>query len=239
MSNKSSDRQHTCKWRLGALLPLGAALSGAAFSAEPVTNSTVIDDQEMVMDDVKVKAAREKQANRFKAETSTTGSKTEMALRDIPQSISVVKEELIESQNAFNLRDALRNVSGLTIAAGEGGRTGDSITLRGFAAHSDQYLDGVKDNGQYNRDTFFIERAEVLKGASSILFGRGATGGVINQVFKKPTGKTGINGSFTYGLYDFKRTAIDAESKYKDLSARLNVMYQDTESFRDYNDSNR
>jgi catecholate siderophore receptor len=221
------------------LLPLGAALSGAAFSAEPVTNSTVIDDQEMVMDDVKVKAAREKQANRFKAETSTTGSKTEMALRDIPQSISVVKEELIESQNAFNLRDALRNVSGLTIAAGEGGRTGDSITLRGFAAHSDQYLDGVKDNGQYNRDTFFIERAEVLKGASSILFGRGATGGVINQVFKKPTGKTGINGSFTYGLYDFKRTAIDAESKYKDLSARLNVMYQDTESFRDYNDSNR
>ena len=239
MSNKSSNRQHTCKWRLGALLPLGAALSGAAFAAESVTDSTVIDDQEMVMDDVKVKAAREKQANRFKAETSTTGSKTEMALRDIPQSISVVKEELIESQNAFNLRDALRNVSGLTIAAGEGGRTGDSITLRGFAAHSDQYLDGVKDNGQYNRDTFFIERAEVLKGASSILFGRGATGGVINQVFKKPTGKTGINGSFTYGLYDFKRTAIDAESKYKDLSARLNVMYQDTESFRDYNDSNR
>ncbi len=78
-----------------------------------------------------------------------------------------------------------------------------------------------------------------MKGASSILFGRGATGGVINQVFKKPTGKTGINGSFTYGLYDFNRTAIDAESKYKDLSARLNVMYQDTESFRDYNDSNR
>ena len=194
MSNKSSNR-HTCKWRLGALLPLGAALSGAVFAAEPVTDSTVIDDQEMVMDDVKVKAAREKQANRFKAETSTTGSKTEMALRDIPQSISVVKEGLIESQNAFNLRDALRNVSGLTIAAGEGGRTGDSITLRGFAANSDQYLDGVKDNGQYNRDTFFIERAEVSKGASSILFGRGATGGVINQVFKKPTGKTGINDS--------------------------------------------
>lgn len=239
MSKKISHRQTTAKWRLGALLPLGAALSGAAFAAESVIDNSVIDDQEVVMDDVKVKAAREKQANRFKAETSTTGSKTEMALRDIPQSISVVKEELIESQNAFNLRDALRNVSGLTIAAGEGGRTGDSITLRGFAANSDQYLDGVKDNGQYNRDTFFIEKAEVLKGASSILFGRGATGGVINQVFKKPTGKTGVNGSFTYGLYDFKRTAIDAESKYQDLSARLNVMYQDSESFRDYNDSNR
>ncbi|MDX8129380.1 TonB-dependent siderophore receptor [Methylomonas sp. OY6] len=239
-ANHSTTKKNTpAKWRLGALLPLGAALSGAAFAADPAADVAANNDQEVVLEDVKVKANREQQAIRFKADTSTTGSKTEMALRDIPQSVSVVKKELIESQNAFNLRDALRNVSGLTIAAGEGGRTGDSITLRGFAASSDQYLDGVKDNGQYTRDTFFIERAEVLKGASSILFGRGATGGVINQVAKKPTGKTGINGSFTYGLYDFKRTAIDAETQYQDLSARLNVMYQDADSYRDYNYSNR
>jgi len=237
MSNKNSSTK--AKWRLGALLPLGAALSGMAMAAEPIEEPTANDEQEIILKDVKVKANREKQANRFKAETSSTGSKTEMALRDIPQSVSVVKKELIQSQNAFSLRDALKNVSGLTIAAGEGGRTGDSITLRGFAASSDQYLDGVKDNGQYNRDTFFIERAEVLKGASSILFGRGATGGVINQVAKKPTGKTGITGGFTYGLYDFKRTSLDAESAYKDLSARLNFMYQDAGSFRDYNSTNR
>lgn len=236
--HSTTQKTSTAKWRLGALLPLGAALSGVAFAAEPTADAPTSEDQEVVLKDVKVKANRDK-TTRFKAETSTTGSKTEMALRDIPQSVSVVKKELIESQNAFNLRDALRNVSGLTIAAGEGGRTGDSITLRGFAASSDQYLDGVKDNGQYNRDTFFIEKAEVLKGASSILFGRGATGGVINQVAKKPTGRTGINGSFTYGLYDFKRTAIDAETKYQDLSARLNVMYQDADSYRDYNVSNR
>ncbi|MDD5113536.1 MAG: TonB-dependent siderophore receptor, partial [Methylobacter sp.] len=237
MSNNNSSRKS--KWRLGALLPLGAALSGMAMAAEPIEEPAANEEQEIILKDVKVKANREKQANRFKAETSSTGSKTEMALRDIPQSVSVVKKELIQSQNAFSLRDALKNVSGLTIAAGEGGRTGDSITLRGFAASSDQYLDGVKDNGQYNRDTFFIERAEVLKGASSILFGRGATGGVINQVAKKPTGKTGISGGFTYGLYDFKRTSLDAESAYKDLSARLNFMYQDAGSFRDYNSTNR
>lgn len=237
MSNNNSSRKS--KWRLGALLPLGAALSGIAMAAEPIEEPTANDEQEIILKDVKVKANREKQANRFKAETSSTGSKTEMALRDIPQSVSVVKKELIQSQNAFSLRDALKNVSGLTIAAGEGGRTGDSITLRGFAASSDQYLDGVKDNGQYNRDTFFIERAEVLKGASSILFGRGATGGVINQVAKKPTGKTGITGGFTYGLYDFKRTSLDAETTYKDLSGRLNFMYQDAGSFRDYNSTNR
>ncbi|MGZ8226649.1 MAG: TonB-dependent receptor [Methylococcaceae bacterium] len=227
------------KWPLGALLPLGAALSGMVMAAEPATTSRPSDETEVVLEDVKVKTNREKEANRFKAETSSTGSKTEMAIRDIPQSVSVVKKELIQSQNAFNLRDALKNVSGLTIAAGEGGRTGDSITLRGFSANSDNYLDGVKENGQYNRDTFFIEKAEVLKGASSILFGRGATGGVINQVAKRPTGKTAINGGFTYGLYDFKRTTIDAETTYKDLSARLNALYQDTESFRDYNDNTR
>jgi len=237
MSKNNSSTK--AKWRLGALLPLGAALSGMAMAAEPIEEHTANEEQEIILKDVKVKANREKEANRFKAETSSTGSKTEMALRDIPQSVSVVKKELIQSQNAFSLRDALKNVSGLTIAAGEGGRTGDSITLRGFAASSDQYLDGVKDNGQYNRDTFFIERAEVLKGASSILFGRGATGGVINQVAKKPTGKTGITGGFTYGLYDFKRTSLDAETAYKDLSGRLNFMYQDAGSFRDYNSTNR
>ncbi|WP_426994002.1 TonB-dependent receptor plug domain-containing protein [Methylomonas sp. CM2] len=170
-THPNRNQPSAAKWRLGALLPLGAALSGMAL-AEPPAGQTADSEQEIVLDDVKVKAGRDKPTSRFKADTSTTGSKTEMAIRDIPQSISVVKKELIESQNAFNLRDALRNVSGLTIAAGEGGRTGDSITLRGFAANSDQYLDGVKDNGQYNRDTFFIERAEVLKGASSILFGR-------------------------------------------------------------------
>ncbi len=227
----------TNKWPLGALLPLGAALSGMAMAAEPV--AAYPDGTETVLEDVKVKAAPAQKPNRFKAETSTTGGKTEMAIRDIPQSVSVVKKELIQSQNAFNLRDALKNVSGLTIAAGEGARTGDSITLRGFSANSDNYLDGVKENGQYNRDTFFIEKAEVLKGASSILFGRGATGGVINQVAKKPTGKTGVAGGFTYGSYDFKRTTMDAESAYQNLSARLNFLFQDNGSFRDYNDTQR
>lgn len=238
MSNHSM-KSPGAKWRLGALLPLGAALSGAAWAGEPPSNADTAEEAEVMMSDVKVKAAREKKANRFKADKSATGSKIEQDLRDIPQSVAVVKKELMESQNAFNLTDALRNVSGLTIAAGEGGRTGDSITLRGFSASSDQYVDGVKDNGQYNRDTFFLEKAEVLKGASSVLFGRGATGGVVNQIAKKPTGKTGVKGSFTYGLYDFKRTTIDAETSYKDAGARLNLMYQDADSFRDYNFSNR
>lgn len=193
-----------------------------------------------VLPEVKVKAAAEKEPA-YKADTSSTGLKFEAAIRDIPQSVSVVKEELIKSQNAFNLRDALKNVSGLTIAAGEGGRTGDSITLRGFSANSDTYMDGAKENGQYFRDTFFIDRAEVLKGASSVLFGRGSTGGVINTVAKKPVmGKPFATADFTYGNYDFKRTTLDAGTKLNDnIAVRLNALYQDADSFRDYNYTNR
>ncbi|MDD5461773.1 MAG: TonB-dependent siderophore receptor [Methylococcales bacterium] len=195
---------------------------------------------QQVLPEVKVKAATEKEPD-YKADTSTTGLKFDAAIRDIPQSISVVKEELIQSQNAFNLRDALRNVSGLSIAAGEGGRTGDSITLRGFAANSDTFLDGVKENGQYFRDTFFIDRAEVLKGSSSVLFGRGSTGGVINTIAKKPAqGKSFATGDFTYGSYDFKRTTLDAGiAPSKNLSMRLNALYQNADSFRDFNYTNR
>ncbi|MGZ5615607.1 MAG: TonB-dependent receptor [Methylobacter sp.] len=193
-----------------------------------------------VLPEVKIKAAVEKEPA-YKADTASTGLKFEAALRDIPQSVSVVKEELVKSQNAFNLRDALKNVSGLTIAAGEGGRTGDSITLRGFSANSDTYLDGVKENGQYVRDTFFLDRVEVLKGASSVLFGRGSTGGVINPIAKKPViGKSFANADFTYGSYDFKRTTLDAGTKLTDnIAVRLDALYQDADSFRDYNYTNR
>lgn len=178
-----------------------------------------------------------KDANiKFKADRSSTATKTDTDLRDIPQSISVVTEELIESQRAFNLRDALRNVSGLSIAAGEGGRTGDSITLRGFSASSDIYLDGVKDNGQYNRDTFFLEKVEVLKGSSSIMFGRGSTGGVINQTTKAADGKEHLEANLSYGSFDNKRITVDAGTKLNDVvSVRLNALVQDSDSFRDEN----
>ncbi len=207
---------------------LNAPQTEAAETAQPV------------LPEVKVKVSSEKEPA-YKADTSSTGLKFEAALRDIPQSVSVVKEALVKSQNAFNLRDALKNVSGLTIAAGEGGRTGDSITLRGFSANSDTYLDGAKENGQYSRDTFFLERVEVLKGASSVLFGRGSTGGVINPIAKKPVmGKSFAAADFTYGNYDFKRTTLDAGTKLNDhVAVRLNTLYQDSDSFRDYNYTNR
>ncbi|HSI21690.1 MAG TPA: TonB-dependent siderophore receptor [Methylophilaceae bacterium] len=215
-------------WMALATLPAFANAAEPAIAAEDAA-------QDAVLPEVSVSVSKEAE-EKFRADSTSVATKTETALRDVPQSVSVVTEELIKSQRAFNLRDALRNVSGLSIAAGEGGRTGDSITLRGYAASSDMYLDGVKDNGQYNRDTFFIERAEVLKGASSIMFGRGSTGGVINQVSKQADGKTHLESNVSYGTDDFKRVTIDAGTALNDVvSVRLNALWQDADSFRDEN----
>lgn len=107
-------------------------------------------------------------------------------LMDVPQSVVVINKALMNSQAATTLTDALRNVPGVTIGSAEGGTIGNNINLNGFSARTDIYLDGMRDRGQYYRDTFALEQVEVLMGPSSMLFGRGSTGGVINQVMKKP-----------------------------------------------------
>ena len=100
-------------------------------------------------------------------------------IRDIPQSITVVPQELMQEQGAVNIREALRNVTGISFQAGEGGIQGDNLTLRGFNARNDFFIDGVRDIGTYSRDIFNLEAVEVLKGPSALYFGRGSTGGII------------------------------------------------------------
>lgn len=171
----------------------------------------------------------------YRIESTHSATRTETPLRDIPQAITVVPEELIESQAAFSLRDALRNVPGLTLAAGEGGRTGDSITLRGFSANSDTYLDGAKDNGQYFRDTFFLEGVDVLKGPSSMLFGRGTTGGIVNLLSKQARPGEDFSADLSLGSYDLRRLSVDANLGNEALAGRVNALYHDADSFRDQN----
>ena len=84
------------------------------------------------------------------------------------------------------LRDALRNVAGISLAAGEGSAQGDNLTIRGFTARNDLFIDGMRDFGSYYRDPFDMQEVEVLQGPSSVTFGRGSTGGVVNQASKTP-----------------------------------------------------
>jgi catecholate siderophore receptor len=120
-----------------------------------------------------------------------TGQKTSLGLLpntilNTPQTIDVVPAKLIQEQGVNNLEDAIKNVPGITLNSGEGGTHGDLVNLRGFSVSDDYFLDGLRDTGLYTRDTFDYESVEVLKGPSSTLFGRGTTGGAINQVTKSP-----------------------------------------------------
>ncbi|GMV69470.1 MAG: ferrichrome-iron receptor [Pseudomonadota bacterium] len=208
-----------------------ATLSLALAALCPIVAAA--EDADAVLPSVEVQGAAP--VDGYKSERSSTATRTDTPLRDIPQSVTVVPEALMEAQAAFNLRDALRNVPGLTLAAGEGGRTGDSITLRGFAANSDTYLDGVKDNGQYFRDTFFLEGVDVLKGPSSMLFGRGSTGGVINLLSKQPHPGQSAEADLSLGSYDLRRATVDGNFGTEELAGRVSALYHDSDSFRDEN----
>lgn len=170
----------------------------------------------------------------FQAERSTVGAKTPTALRDIPQSVTVINKDLMQSQGATSFQDALRNAPGITIGGAEGGQIGNNINLRGFTAQNDIYLDGFRDRNQYYRDTFDLEAIEVLYGPSSMLFGRGSTGGVINQVTKKANLKESAEITTEVGTDDRYRTSVDVNHPLTDTSAiRLNAFGQSMGSSRD------
>ncbi|HYE71167.1 MAG TPA: TonB-dependent receptor plug domain-containing protein, partial [Aquabacterium sp.] len=118
--------------------------------------------------------------------TTTTIGRGNQELRNIPQSITVVTEKLIDDRNLDTVKDVLRNTGGISFLAAEGGE--EDIRLRGFslAGTGDIFLDGMRDPAFYDRDTFNNDRIEVLRGSASMLFGRGSTGGAVNQVSKVP-----------------------------------------------------
>jgi catecholate siderophore receptor len=147
-------------------------------------------------------------------------------IRDIPQSITVVPQELMQEQGVTNLRDALRNVTGISFQAGEGGGAqGDNLTLRGFNARNDFFRDGVRDQGSYFRDVFNLEAVEVLKGPASLYFGRGSTGGIINQVTKLPRLESFYGGTLSFGNGFLFRATGDINQRLNDTSAfRVNFM---------------
>jgi catecholate siderophore receptor len=171
-------------------LPLGAMmLSGfAAFNVSAQVQAPAKPQDEppkQQVESITVTGANEKEKSLLPAQV--TIGKVPALPKDIPQSLTVVTEKLISDQGQDTVKGALQNVPGITFEAGEGGRIGDNIRLRGFTVAGDLYLDGMRDIAQYNRDTFNVERIEVLRGSASMLFGRGSTGGVINQVSKTPT----------------------------------------------------
>jgi catecholate siderophore receptor len=156
---------------------------------------------------------------------TTRIGKGKQALRDIPQSVTVVTEKLIDDRNLETLKDVLHQTSGITFLAAEGGE--EDVRLRGFSLQQtgDIYVDGMRDPAIYQRDTFNYDRVEVLRGSASMLFGRGSTGGVVNQVSKKAFLLDQNEINTTYGTGNYARVETDMNMVTgTDSAVRLTAM---------------
>ena len=221
------------------LLPLGALAAGFGLLSTPALAQTAAAPAraasapasaasaakpETTMKAVSVKAKAETDATSVRATSSSIGKGTQ-DVRDIPQSLTIVTEKLLEDRAVNTLKEALHQTGGVTFMAAEGGE--EDIRLRGFslAGSGDIYVDGLRDPAFYDRDTFSYDRVEVLRGSASMLFGRGSTGGVVNQVQKQAFLSNANEVNVTAASGEFLRFTGDFNLKTDERSAlRINVM---------------
>ncbi|WP_050478356.1 catecholate siderophore receptor Fiu [Herbaspirillum rhizosphaerae] len=169
----------------------------------------------------------------YKAERVSSPKFTQ-PLVDTTQTITVIKKELMQSQQATTLTEALQNSAGVgTFNTGENGATstGDAIFMRGFNTANSIFVDNIRDAGSVSRDLFNIEQVEVVKGPAGADNGRGAPTGYINMVTKQPTLENAYSGSATYGTGNNKRLTADFNRQIDGLNGsafRLNLMTQDS-----------
>ena len=187
------------------------------------------------IDKVEVAAKRisdTKPVKGYQAKRSSTATKTDTPLIDVPQSVSVVTQEQMSDQSVQSMSDAVRYVPGVTASQGEGNR--DALNFRGSGVTTgDFYLDGMRDDVQTYRDFYNTDRIEVLKGPNGMVFGRGASGGAINRVSKEAGWDPVREIKVTYGAYNQKRTSIDIGNGINDVAAfRLNAVYEESDSYR-------
>jgi catecholate siderophore receptor len=205
------------------LLPLGAMLLAGSMSAM-AQQSPADTDKTLKPVVVKEKAESPEGKEALRATTSTIG-KGKQLLRDIPQSVTVVTEKLMDDRNLDTVKEALKNTSGISFLAAEGGE--EDIRLRGFSlqATGDIFIDGMRDPAFYERDTFNLDRLEVLRGSASMLFGRGSTGGAVNQVSKQPRTIDENEITTTLGSHNYRRITGDFNIQTGENAAlRINAM---------------
>jgi catecholate siderophore receptor len=188
------------------------------------------DANAQVLPEINVQTTQEADTG-YQPLTTTTAAKIDAPLRDIPQTVNVIPEKLIQDQAAQSMQDALKNVPGVSFHIGDGQR--DQFYIRGFDAIGDLFVDGIRDDALYYRDLSNVERIEVVKGPAAVLYGRGSSGGIINRITKKP-GVSVRDVEVTLGSYDKKRAAFDIGETLGEAAAfRLTGAVEDSGSFRD------
>lgn len=191
-------------------------------------------------EEIEIVVTGDREETGYNVPDTTTASKTDTPLRDIPQSIQVVPQEVLRDQNVTSLEDATRNVSGVTGTRASYVRDG-AVTIRGFQSSGftgNLLRNGLRDpRGGLGLEFANVDRVEVLKGPASVLFGLGSPGGTINIVIKQPLRNPFYAVEGTIGSYDFYRGAIDLSgplNSSQTISYRLNAAYQNNEGFIDF-----
>lgn len=161
-----------------------------------------------------------------------SATKTDTPLLDVPQAVTVVTDKLVADQAMTSLSDAFRYMPGVGLAQGEGNR--DTPVLRGNSSTADFFVDGIRDDVQYIRDTYNLERVEALKGPNALVFGRGGSGGVVNRVTRQADGQSHRAASLQVGSGDRRRGTLDYGDGIGDGGAgfRVNSVFEDSASFR-------
>lgn len=163
---------------------------------------------------------------------STSATKTDTPLRDIPQTVTVVPEPLLVDQHAQSVADAVRNVPGVSVAQGEGNR--DQVVLRGISSASDFFVNGIRDDQERFRDLYNVERIEVVQGPAAVLFGRGGGGGIVNLITRRPQRGAPSDFALELGAFDHKRgTAQFGLPLGSTGSFRVSAMAEDSNGFRE------
>ena len=195
----------------------------AASASEPVVRLPTIR--------VKAEAAEPSGKQDYQATTTRIG-KGKQELRDVPQSVTVVTERLIDDRNVDTMKQALHQTAGISFLAAEGGE--EDIRLRGFSlqAAGDIFIDGMRDPAFYERDSFNWDRLELLRGSASMLFGRGSTGGAVNQVTKQPQLSNDYEVSTTFGTGNYMRSTLDLNHRTGETTAvRINTMLTQADNY--------
>lgn len=226
---------HSAYKRIQWNIPMKNSMTKQGFkrSALALAVSSALPLSAMAADDVRelpATQAQTKSEDSYVVSESTLPKYTQPLL-DTAKTISVVPQSVMQDRNVDSLRDALRNVPGISMAAGEGGQpTGDNMSIRGFSARTDIMIDGVRDIAGYSRDTFNIEAVEVAKGPGSAVYGRGSTGGSINLQQKTAKLENANNASLRLGSEGDYRAQLDSNMALGDTSAvRVNLMKHDSD----------
>jgi catecholate siderophore receptor len=169
----------------------------------------------------------------YGTESITSATKTDTPLINIPQSISVVSKQQIQDQGLSGINDAVRYLPGITVHQGENNR--DQLIIRGQSSSADFFINGVRDDVQYYRDLYNLDRVEALKGPNALMFGRGGGGGVVNRVTKQAEFAPIADFTFQGGMFGNKRVTGDFGRPLNNKFAfRANGVFEDSDSFRKF-----